>query len=374
MRSTRRAPTAAASVAWALALALVGCDDATTGTESLIADTGAEAGDTGSADLGVVGNVDAAVVADDANVEDASADMAAPVDDAGDPDMGAATGDASEADLGVEADAGGDLDALVDVADSAVMDPDSTVMDPDMGGDPPGPGLRGGIFMTEITRAGGAFATLEAGAEFARFARAAVEAPAEAVAGDCNRRASAPGDPGEFNTVSVGDITVSGGPEADVTMAYLAGAGAYVFDAFDPNAPLDFWLGGESITLAAAGSADFGAFSAEVAAPTAAADVSPNAQTPFSRAGTTVTWTPGTASSVIVRLRAGDVTIECLADDGGAVDVPAAAMGWLPAEAATVTFSVHRFGQMTIQSAPPVGEVKLTLEAAWLAGEITLEN
>ncbi|MCB2054278.1 MAG: hypothetical protein KDE35_08565, partial [Geminicoccaceae bacterium] len=146
--------------------------------------------------------------------------------------------------------------------------------DPGMGGAPmPIDALRGDVFFIETITAGAQFPTLEGGAEFGHYTRAPTPAAAVDQAGDCFLFDGAAADPGQFTAVSAGDVSLTGGAE-DVTMAYDDFVDAY---ALDPFCPIDLWSDGDTVTVGADGSDDFGAFSTVLPAPEALAGVEPAA-------------------------------------------------------------------------------------------------
>ncbi|MCB9535570.1 MAG: hypothetical protein H6704_04830 [Myxococcales bacterium] len=233
--------------------------------------------------------------------------------------------------------------------------------DPGMGGAPmPIDELRGDVFFIETITAGAQFPTLEGGAEFGHYTRAPIPAAAVDQAGDCFLFDGAAADPGQFTAVSAGDVSLTGGAE-DVTMAYDDFVDAY---ALDPFGPIDLWSDGDTVTVGADGSDDFGAFSTVLPAPEALAGVEPAAGDPYSRAGTTVRWTPGSGTAVVVQLRAGGNLVECTSADDGSVDIPAAAFAWLDGEDDAIV-NIRRLSQASIMSDAPTGSVEISLQAVW---------
>ena len=265
-------------------------------------------------------------------------------------------------------------------------DPQGMGGDPGMGGAPPPVMARRGelefvekIRSDQDPRRGSEEPELRG--SFKRFDRVpAMPMPAD-VAGDCVLLREGANDPGDFVRVGAGNIEFSGTYE--FTMHYNERAGGYGrrnVTVVDDDAVYDLWDGmGTPITLNIAGSEHIGALATgDIASPQDIADMVPAPDGTLSRAGDSITWTPGNGAVIEVEILAGGVNerIVCQSDDDGSVDIPAAAFAWLPAEAPANGWRVNltRRVEFTGQTAAPETDISIHLERISYSQRITLED
>jgi hypothetical protein len=342
-----------------LILLTVGCDD---GSE-----------DPGRPDVAVEndggdGATDSNVAPGDATPGDATPD-GEPTQDAAleDPDEGPDPDAVPMTDAGPDAAPDGEADVDPDAEANVAVDAEADA-DPNP---PVGADLEGTFTLTERHREGDdpLLDLLEVGGQFFEFARHPVPAEPGEMAGDCVEVVAAnAGDPGEFRSVSPGDIRVAvvdEDGENEFVVAFDPVSRAF---ALDPIAAglFDLWNAGDGVEVSAPGTVDFGGFQIDLPAPDDVADVAPDA---LVRAdGAMVIWQAGNGDLVEVELRVSGAPsrVRCSSDDDGAVMVPAAAIAWLPEDADEATLRLTRVSSATALSEAPVGEVTVILERVHL--------
>ncbi|MGK0362668.1 MAG: hypothetical protein ACI9U2_004989, partial [Bradymonadia bacterium] len=230
------------------------------------------------------------------------------------------------------------------------------------GGLPPGD-IQGDIYFAERLAAGDQpfLASAEGSAVFSTYQELPMDAMPSEQAGDCGLfLLDNPDDPGVGRRFSAGDLLLSGGV-GDQTLSYDG-----IGEGYSVNAGMvfDLWSPGAEVTVSAPGSDDVGGFDMSTPGPDEFAEVSPNQEIPLSRAGTTISWAPGNGTQVVAYLRnsGGNQVIRCTSPDDGSVEVPAAAFGWLPAEAARLTLDLRRASRARVATPEPVGDIYLVLE------------
>ncbi|MCA9545498.1 MAG: hypothetical protein KC613_13935, partial [Myxococcales bacterium] len=182
---------------------------------------------------------------------------------------------------------------------------------------------------------------------------------------------NAAGDAGLGRNLNAGTISVAGAEMFD--LVYDMQAMAY---SLDLDNVFDVWGSGEAIAVSGSGSADFAAFRAMLSGPEDLSVQAPTPDAPLSRGGSTIRWTPGNGDMVVAELRRAGVAtvVRCMSDDDGSVDVPAAALGWLPGDVNSVTLDLRRIISTEVMTANPAGTVMVTLERISNGRNIPLED
>jgi hypothetical protein len=168
---------------------------------------------------------------------------------------------------------------------------------------------------------------------------------------------------------SAGTLTVTGTTTA--LTASPTGVAPSVHYQTTPALPTDLFAPAATISLTAAGSPDFAGFSGTVTAPAALAGFTPPAT--MSRAGSTVTWTAGTATMMYVVVIGGDNTnvgiVFCRVPDTGSYTIAASSFALLPA-GTMGSLVLGRANQTAITTTS--GDVTLEAISASGAQDVTL--
>jgi hypothetical protein len=141
-----------------------------------------------------------------------------------------------------------------------------------------------------------------------------------------------------------GAVTVSGGQGgiAVERLAFDAATGLYA--STPPAGSGRFIAGGERVTVSFA--SGVAPTDSSLRAPTPVEDVVVPSPLRFAPTGFHVGWTPGRAELIEILLVASNgvdtTTVRCLSDDGGAFDVPAAAIAAMPPAPRALHFEVTR--------------------------------
>ncbi len=164
---------------------------------------------------------------------------------------------------------------------------------------------------------------------------------------------------------SAGVVAITG-TTVPVTMTPSGSPPDVAYNSTPDPTPTDLYAPGATINATAPGGAGFPAFSISADGPGAIAGFTPPST--FSRsAPPALTWTAGTADTVLMELVTIDATFSvinvvlCYTPDDGAFDMPAAAMALVPASQTQAAVALVRINQATIN---PSGTTQLDLLVA----------